>query len=343
MPTPLLGPLVRRPLLVVALLAVTLFALLPAVTSAQDDPGLPPRQFWGSNDTVTIGGEPWDGSTIVVINEAGDVIATVERESTAWSVEISNDVVSFRFRASNGGVSEVYSPGEGAIREDFTLMIGSPPGEVPTRAVALEEDFNFIVWTGHTTAIDDALAGFPDRSELTAIWEFDTGSQKWKSFRPGRPAFLQYDRRPTGRYRVLPSRGRRDDLGHAHHRRSGRHADDRRRLHGHWLGWDPMRRRRTCWTPSRTRTPWPRSSASTRPRRSTSRTGPAGPPAPRASAQSSPSTCCSSARPRPPRSRSSAGHLRRLRDGYALTGSASRGAAGAAGAGSNAPGRREKR
>ena len=35
MPTPLLGPLVRRPLLVVALLAVTLFALLPAVTSAQ--------------------------------------------------------------------------------------------------------------------------------------------------------------------------------------------------------------------------------------------------------------------------------------------------------------------
>ena len=187
MPTPLLGPLVRRPLLVVALLAVTLFALLPAVTSAQS---LPPRQFWGSNDTVTIGGEPWDGSTIVVINEAGDVIATVERESTAWSVEISNDVVSFRFRASNGGVSEVYSPDEGAIREDFTLMIGSPPGEVPTRAVALEEDFNFIVWTGHTTAIDDALAGFPDRSELTAIWEFDTGSQEWKSFRPGRPAFI---------------------------------------------------------------------------------------------------------------------------------------------------------
>ena len=190
MPTPLLGPLVRRPLLVVALLAVTLFALLPAVTSAQDDPGLPPRQFWGSNDTVTIGGEPWDGSTIVVINEAGDVIATVERESTAWSVEIPNDVGSFRFRASNGGVSEVYSPVHGDIREDFTLEIGSPPGDDPTRAVALEDGFNFIVWTGHTTAIDDALAGFPDVSELTGIWEFDAGSQKWKSFRPGGPAIV---------------------------------------------------------------------------------------------------------------------------------------------------------
>ena len=59
MPTPLLGSLARRPLLVVALLAAMLFALLPAVTSAQDNPGLPPRQFWGSNDTVTIGGEPW--------------------------------------------------------------------------------------------------------------------------------------------------------------------------------------------------------------------------------------------------------------------------------------------
>ena len=187
MPTPLLGPLVRRPLLVVALLAATLLAVLPAVTSAQP---LPPRQFWGSNDSVTIGGEPWDGSTIVVINEAGEVIATVERESTAWSVYIPNDVDSFRFRASNGGVSEVYSPGPGAIRENFVLMIGSPPGEVPTRAVALEEDFNFIVWTGHTTAIDDALAGFPDRSELTAIWEFDTGQQTWLSYRPGRPAFI---------------------------------------------------------------------------------------------------------------------------------------------------------
>ena len=188
MPTPLLGPLVRRPLLVVALLAAMLFAVLPAVSSAQP---LPPRQFWGSNDTVTIGGQPWDGSTIEVINEAGEVIATVERESTAWSVEISNDVVSFRFRASNGGVSEVYSPVRGDIRENFVLMIGSPPGDDPTRAVALEEDFNFIVWTGPTTAIGDALAGFPDLSELTAIFEFDASQQTWLSYRPGRPARFQ--------------------------------------------------------------------------------------------------------------------------------------------------------
>ena len=188
MPTPLLGPLVRRPLLVVALLAATLLAVLPAVTSAQP---LPPRQFWGSNDTVTIGGEPWDGSTIVVINEAGEVIATVERESTAWSVEISNDVVSFRFRASNGGVSEVYSPVRGDIRENFVLMIGSPPGEVPTRAVALEEDFNFVLWTGHTRSVVDALETFPATSQLSAIFEFDATSQTWRSYRPRRPAGLQ--------------------------------------------------------------------------------------------------------------------------------------------------------
>ena len=233
MPTPLLGPLVRRPLLVVALLAATLLAVLPAVTSAQP---LPPRQFWGSNDSVTIGGEPWDGSTIVVINEAGEVIATVERESTAWSVYIPNDVDSFRFRASNGGVSEVYSPGPGAIRENFVLMIGSPPGEVPTRAVALEEDFNFIVWTGHTTAIDDALAGFPDVSQLTAIWEFDAGSQEWKSFRPGRPAIRQSiaDLQAGTAYYLLVGAAMTWDMPTTGE--SGRHADDRGRLHGHRLG-----------------------------------------------------------------------------------------------------------
>ena len=63
-----------------------------------------------------------------MINEAGEVIATVERESTAWSVHIPNSADSFRFRASNGGVSEVYSPVHGDIREDFELVIGSPPG-----------------------------------------------------------------------------------------------------------------------------------------------------------------------------------------------------------------------
>ena len=189
MPTPLLGPLVRRPLLVVALLAATLLAVLPAVTSAQPAPP-PGALFYGSNDSVTIGGQPWDGSTIEVINEAGEVVKLVEREGDSWHVWIPNDAVSFRFRASNGGVSEVYSPGPGAIRENFTLEIGSPPGDDTTRAVALAEDFNFIVWTGHTTAIDDALAGFPDMSQLTAIFEFDTGQQTWLAYRPSAPAHL---------------------------------------------------------------------------------------------------------------------------------------------------------
>ena len=188
MPTPLPGPLVRRPLLVVALLAATLLAVLPAVTSAQP---LPPRQYWGSNDTVTIGGQPWDGSTIEVINEAGDVIAIVGRESLAWSVNIPNDVPSFRFRASNGGVSELFSPVQGAIRENFTLTIGSPPEEVTTREVALLTDFNFVLWTGHTRSVVDALATFPAASQLSAIFEFDATSQMWRAYRPSRPAGLQ--------------------------------------------------------------------------------------------------------------------------------------------------------
>ena len=190
MPTPLPGSLVRRPLLVVALLAATLFAVLPAVSSAQPLP--PGALFYGSNDSVTIGGQPWDGSTIEVINEAGEVVKLVEREGDSWHVWIPNDVVSFRFRASNGGVSEVYSPGPvpGAIREDFVLVIGSPPGDDPSRAVTLEEGFNFVVWTGHTTAIADGLTGFPDLSQLTAIFEFDTGQQNWLAYRPSAPAHL---------------------------------------------------------------------------------------------------------------------------------------------------------
>ena len=189
MPTPLLGPLVRRPLLVVALLAATLLALLPAVTSAQN-PEPPDTLFIGTIDSVTIGGEPWDASPIEVINAAGEVLATVQRDGDTWYVDVPNDAGVIRFRAANGGVSEEFEFEPPAVELWFVLTIGSPPGDDPTRAVALEDGFNFIVWTGHTTAIDDALAGFPDVSELTGIWEFDAGSQKWKSFRPGGPAIV---------------------------------------------------------------------------------------------------------------------------------------------------------
>ena len=188
MPTPLLGPLVRRPLLVVALLAATLLALLPAVTSAQPPP--PDTLLIGTNDSVTVGGQAWDGSPIQVINAAGEVIATVEREAHSWSVYILNDAGPVRFRAANGGVSEEFHFERTTVEVEFVLVIGSPPGDDPTRAVGLEEGFNFVVWTGHSTAIDNGLASFPDLSELTAIFEFDADRQRWDSFRPGLPAIV---------------------------------------------------------------------------------------------------------------------------------------------------------
>ena len=188
MPTPLPGPLARRPLLVVTLLAATLLAVLPAVASAQ--PGPPGALFYGSNDSVTIGGQPWDGSTIEVINEAGEVVKLVEREGDSWHVWIPDDASPVRFRANTGGVSEEFRFEPASVRADVVLDIGNPPGDDTTRAVALAEGFNFIVWTGHTTAIDDGLAGFPDLSELTAIFEFDTGQQTWLAYRPSAPAHL---------------------------------------------------------------------------------------------------------------------------------------------------------
>ncbi len=187
MPTPLFGSLARRPMLAVALLAATLLALLPAVTSAQPPP---PKLFYGANEGVTVGGQPWDGSLIEVINEDGDVVARVTREADGWHVEVSNDADAVRFRATNGGVSEVYRTGDSSVTQVPRLVIGSPPGDDPTRAVALEEGFNFIVWTGHTTAIDDALGSFPNLSELTAIFEYDAGRQRWLPFRPGLPAIV---------------------------------------------------------------------------------------------------------------------------------------------------------
>lgn len=188
MPTLPYGSLARRPLLVVALLTAALLAALPAVVSAQN-PELPQRLYYGSNATVTIDGQPWDGSEIVVVDEDGNVVATIEREALAWSVEIPNEVTSFQFRASNGSVSELYSPGPAVVEPDFVLTIGGP--ERPVREVSLLTGFNFVVWTGHTQDIDDALETFPDTSELTAIFEYNAEDQNWDSYRPGLPAFAQ--------------------------------------------------------------------------------------------------------------------------------------------------------
>jgi hypothetical protein len=191
MPTLLFGSLPRRPLLLVALLMATLLAVLPAVVSAQGPPPQPPKLAWGANDAVTVGGAPWDGSQIDVINEAGVVVATVKREGDSWSVEIPRDVDAFRFRASNGGVSEVYRLDPGASLQVHRLVIGDPSSEDLTREVALLTGWNWVVWTGQTQSIANALATFPDTSQLSAIFEYVGGPTDWGSYRPGLPAFVQ--------------------------------------------------------------------------------------------------------------------------------------------------------
>ena len=185
MPTPLPAPLARRPLLVVALLAATLFALLPAVASAQPQP---PALIIGTIDSVTIDGAPWDDSLIQVINAADEVLATVVRDGDKWYVDVPNDAGPVRFRAANGSLSEEFEFEDSQVETDFVLVIGGAPRA--TRDVALLPGWNWVVWTGHTQAIGAALEAFPDLSQLTVIFERPAETQRWQSYRPGLPAIV---------------------------------------------------------------------------------------------------------------------------------------------------------
>ena len=188
MPTPLPAPLARRPLLVVALLAATLLALLPAVASAQPQPS---ALIIGTIDSVTIDGAPWDGSPIQVVNAADEVIATAVRDAGTWYVDVPNDAGPVRFRAANGSLSEEFSFEPSQVETRFVLTIGSAPSPPrSTREVALLPGWNWVVWTGHTQAIGDALEAFPDVSQLTVIFEHNAGTQRWQSYRPGLPAIV---------------------------------------------------------------------------------------------------------------------------------------------------------
>ncbi len=187
MPTPLFGSLARRPLLAAALLAAALFAALPAVVSAQQPP--PPAIFFGSNDVVTVGGQPWDGSPIEVIDADGAVVGAVEREGDSWSVEVSHEASPVRFRVASGEVSKEYRFTQGVVIRVYALVIGGD--DRLTRNVELQPGWNWVVWTGHDQSITDALATFPDMSELSVIFERIAEEQKWGSYRPGLPAFVQ--------------------------------------------------------------------------------------------------------------------------------------------------------
>lgn len=165
----------------VALLAASLLAVLPQVASAQPPP---PAVFFGSVSAITVDGQPWDGTTIEIIDEDGNVIDTVNINGGSWTAEIANSVDSIRFRVGDA-VSASFEIVPGSV-SNIVLAIGvGGPG------LRLEVGFNFLVWRGETVSVDDGLASFPNMSQLSAIFEFDAGTQTWSSFRPGLPPAVQ--------------------------------------------------------------------------------------------------------------------------------------------------------
>lgn len=169
--------------LLTALIAAAFLVALPAVVSAQPPP---PHLFFGQVADITVNGAPWDGLLIEVVDEDGDVVATVSRDGDAWTAFVPADAGSVRFRRGDA-VSQSFAISGGSLTQIALVLVDGGPG----RTVALVSGFNFIVWTGATMSVDDALASFPNLSRLDAIFEFDSATQLWDSFRPGSPAFLQ--------------------------------------------------------------------------------------------------------------------------------------------------------
>lgn len=169
--------------LATALLAAAILVALPAVVSAQPPP---PHLFFGQVADVTINGAPWDGSLIEVIDEDGDVVATVNRDADSWTVFVPPAAGNVRFRLGDA-ISQSFAISGGSLTQIALVLVDGGPG----RTVALVAGFNFVVWTGATMSVDDALATFPNVGRIDAIFEFNGATQAWDSFRPGSPAFLQ--------------------------------------------------------------------------------------------------------------------------------------------------------
>lgn len=170
-------------LLATALLAGAFLVAVPALVSAQPPP---PHLFFGQVADVTINGAAWDGSLIEVIDEDGDVVATVNRDGDAWTVFVPPDAGSVRFRLGDA-ISQSFAISGGSLTQVALVLVDGGPG----RTVLLVAGFNFVVWTGATMSVDDALASVPNASRITAIFSYVGARQAWDTHRPGGQAFLQ--------------------------------------------------------------------------------------------------------------------------------------------------------
>ena len=145
-------------LLATALLAGAFLVAVPALVSAQPPP---PHLFFGQVADVTINGAAWDGSLIEVIDEDGDVVATVNRDGDAWTVFVPPDAGSVRFRLGDA-ISQSFAISGGSLTQVALVLVDGGPG----RTVLLVAGFNFVVWTGATMSVDDALASSPTPAAL---------------------------------------------------------------------------------------------------------------------------------------------------------------------------------
>jgi hypothetical protein len=164
-------------------LTVALLAVLPAAVSAQPPP---PHLFAGQVADVTINGAPWDGSLIEIIDSNGVRVATVDRVDDGWSAFVPPTAGTVRFRLGDA-TSQAFTISPGHLTQIALTLVDGGAG----RAVALVSGFNFVVWTGVTMSVDDALATFPNIDQIAAVFEFDASTQAWRSVRPGAAAFLQ--------------------------------------------------------------------------------------------------------------------------------------------------------
>lgn len=176
-------PLPQRLILGAVLLSAALLAALPAVVSAQPPP---PHLFAGQNADVTVDGSPWDGSLVEVVNASGVVVATVVRAGDSWTAFVPSTSGTVRFRLGTA-TSQAFVVSAGNLTQIALVLVEGGPG----RTVTLVSGFNFIVWTGATMSVDDALAAVANSSRVTAIFSYDASRQAWDTNRPGGLAILQ--------------------------------------------------------------------------------------------------------------------------------------------------------
>ena len=88
-----------------------------------------------------------------------------------------SDLTSFEF--GDGLLIFVTAPGG---------VVWSRPMTVAPRSVELGAGYNLVAWTGDARAVSEAADGLGDA--LVAIYAFDAASQRFQTYRPGSPSFL---------------------------------------------------------------------------------------------------------------------------------------------------------